>query len=291
MPFVLFGLHRYFATGRLRPLAGAAAAWLAQNLSCGYYLLFFSADRRALHRVGADDDGGLWRDTRALARVAGAIVAVFAATAPFLLPYLELRRLGFSPRSLDRNAALLRRRLRVLHRRSEPAPVGIDRARVAEIGRPAVSGTDDRRARGDRRRAWQLAPSTRRREGDATVGCYVSSTVADAVARVVIALLLGFSIRLPGLKITSLSRALAIVARSRRQSRLAVSRDARDGARRWLAVAGRHLLGDHAVRGRDVVRPGHSREGTHRRRPRTCTRCSTTSCPASTASACRRASR
>ena len=42
MPFVLFGLHRHFATGRLRPLIGAAAAWLVQNLSCGYYLLFFS---------------------------------------------------------------------------------------------------------------------------------------------------------------------------------------------------------------------------------------------------------
>ena len=42
MPFVLFGLHRYFATGRSAPLAGAAAAWLVQNLSCGYYLLFFT---------------------------------------------------------------------------------------------------------------------------------------------------------------------------------------------------------------------------------------------------------
>src|SRR5204863_9211394 len=39
---VLFGLRRHFATGRIRPLAGAAAAWIAQNLSCGYYLLFFS---------------------------------------------------------------------------------------------------------------------------------------------------------------------------------------------------------------------------------------------------------
>src|SRR3954467_13005966 len=42
MPFVLFGLHRHFASGRLTPLVGAAAAWLVQNLSCGYYLPFFS---------------------------------------------------------------------------------------------------------------------------------------------------------------------------------------------------------------------------------------------------------
>ena len=53
MPFVLFGLHRHFATGRLRPLAGAAAAWLVQNLSCGYYLLFFSADRRSCTSRGS----------------------------------------------------------------------------------------------------------------------------------------------------------------------------------------------------------------------------------------------
>jgi hypothetical protein len=42
MPFVLFGFHRYLDSRRIAPLAGAAVAWLAQNLSCGYYLLFFS---------------------------------------------------------------------------------------------------------------------------------------------------------------------------------------------------------------------------------------------------------
>jgi hypothetical protein len=42
MPFVFYGLTRYFETRRLRPLAGAAAALIAQNLSCGYYLLYFS---------------------------------------------------------------------------------------------------------------------------------------------------------------------------------------------------------------------------------------------------------
>ena len=42
----------------LRPLAGAAAAWLVQNLSCGYYLLFFTPGRRPLHRLGADARAG-----------------------------------------------------------------------------------------------------------------------------------------------------------------------------------------------------------------------------------------
>jgi len=55
MPFVLFGLRRYFATGRTRPLAGAAAAWIAQNLSCGYYHAVLQPDRPLLHRLGDDD--------------------------------------------------------------------------------------------------------------------------------------------------------------------------------------------------------------------------------------------
>src|SRR6266852_2415946 len=41
MPFVLYGLRRHFETRRAAPLAGAAVAWVVQNLSCGYYLLFF----------------------------------------------------------------------------------------------------------------------------------------------------------------------------------------------------------------------------------------------------------
>ena len=36
MPFVLFGLRRYFNEHRLSSLAGAALALVAQNLSCGY---------------------------------------------------------------------------------------------------------------------------------------------------------------------------------------------------------------------------------------------------------------
>ena len=62
MPLVLLGLHRFFvrstprpaghggnaARCRIvgsraeRPLAGASAALVLQNLSCGYYLLFFT---------------------------------------------------------------------------------------------------------------------------------------------------------------------------------------------------------------------------------------------------------
>ena len=42
MPFVLYGLRRYFETRHVRALAGAGAALVAQNLSNGYFLLFFA---------------------------------------------------------------------------------------------------------------------------------------------------------------------------------------------------------------------------------------------------------
>lgn len=41
MPFALLGVHRFFETRRLAPLIGASAALIAQNLSCGYYVMFF----------------------------------------------------------------------------------------------------------------------------------------------------------------------------------------------------------------------------------------------------------
>ena len=97
MPFALFGFRRYFETGRWRALAGGSAAWVAQNLSCGYYLLFFSPVillyigwELATRRAG-------WRT---LVQVAAALACVALATAPFALPYLQLRELGFGPRPI-----------------------------------------------------------------------------------------------------------------------------------------------------------------------------------------------
>ena len=42
MPFALYGLRRYFVTRRSSALVGAGAALVAQNLSNGYFLLFFA---------------------------------------------------------------------------------------------------------------------------------------------------------------------------------------------------------------------------------------------------------
>lgn len=121
MPFVLYGLHRYFercqsggrrgAQGRedpaLRPppstyfpLAGASLALIAQNLSCGYYLVYFAPFVAAyiLWEVGRR---GLWRHWRMWAALAAGGAVVVAACLPFLLKYRELRALGFAPRGVE----------------------------------------------------------------------------------------------------------------------------------------------------------------------------------------------
>ena len=99
LPFALYGLRRFFVTRRLLPLVGATLALIAQNLSNGYYLLFFSifvagyclaemADRRA------------WRDRRVVLGLAAAASVAVLATVPVLVPYLALRSLGFERRGL-----------------------------------------------------------------------------------------------------------------------------------------------------------------------------------------------
>jgi hypothetical protein len=112
MPFVLYGLRRYFdgitvrarpdATwwARVRPLTGAGGALVAQNLSNGYFLLFFAPFvlAYALFEIGARK---LWRNLEVWTSLAVTAGGVTAATLPFLLPYLELRNLGVGPRALN----------------------------------------------------------------------------------------------------------------------------------------------------------------------------------------------
>jgi hypothetical protein len=100
MPFALFGFRRHFVTGRMQPLWWGSLAWLAQNLSCGYYLLFFTPVV-GIYLAWEMTTRSLWRTARTVGRVLGASAAVAALSAPFLLPYVELRRLGFNARSLE----------------------------------------------------------------------------------------------------------------------------------------------------------------------------------------------
>jgi hypothetical protein len=70
MPFAFYGLRRYFDTARRRALAGAAAAVIAENLSCGYYLLYFPPFVAA-YVVWEMWRGDRWRDRPHLDRPFG----------------------------------------------------------------------------------------------------------------------------------------------------------------------------------------------------------------------------
>jgi hypothetical protein len=91
MPLALFGLHRYFETRRRRALAGAGAALVLQNLSCGYYLLFF-LPFAAAYCLFEMARRRLFRDARTWLSLVAAAVGVAVITWPFVSPYLELRR-------------------------------------------------------------------------------------------------------------------------------------------------------------------------------------------------------
>ena len=93
MPFALYGFHRYFSSGRTRPLVGGSAALLLQNLSCGYHLLFFSPVAAA-YCVFEMTQRGLLRSVRTWRALLIAAAGVGLATWPFLLPYLSVRTRG-----------------------------------------------------------------------------------------------------------------------------------------------------------------------------------------------------
>ena len=99
MPFVLYGLRCYFERGHRRALAGAVAALVAQQLSCGYYLVYFSPFV-ALYVVWEVAARRRWHDWRLLATMAAVAVLNLAIVWPLLSPYLQVRELGFLPRPL-----------------------------------------------------------------------------------------------------------------------------------------------------------------------------------------------
>ncbi len=99
MPFALFGLRRYFTTLRADPLGWAAVALVLQNLSCGYYLVFF-APVVVLYCLYEIADRGLWGRWRMWVGLVLAAAAVALATWPFVKPYLWLRGRGFPPRPI-----------------------------------------------------------------------------------------------------------------------------------------------------------------------------------------------
>jgi hypothetical protein len=93
MPFALYGFRRYFETRRRMPLMGGTLALVIQNLSCGYYLLFFApfAGAYVVYEIASRH---LWKQWRVWRTWLLAGTAVVVCTLPFLLPYLEVRKGG-----------------------------------------------------------------------------------------------------------------------------------------------------------------------------------------------------
>ena len=93
-PFALLALHRYFETDARRYLAYAVAALVALNLSSIYYMAYcapfvviFAGCEMVRWRR--------WRTPRVWFELWAAAALVLLATAPFLLPYLDVQqRLG-----------------------------------------------------------------------------------------------------------------------------------------------------------------------------------------------------
>ncbi len=90
MPFALFGLRRYFDTGRVTPLAGGVAAFVVQGLSTGYYLFYFAPVVAGYVLWEMTVRGRLRHRTTWLAMAAAGGASV-GAMLPFLLPYLEAK--------------------------------------------------------------------------------------------------------------------------------------------------------------------------------------------------------
>lgn len=99
MPLALLGFHRYFVRvsagqqgGRLAgPLAGGAASVVMQNLSCGYFMLFF-APFVAAYCAYEIVQRRLAGSRRVWGHLGVAAVGIAAATWPFVQPYLAFQQ-------------------------------------------------------------------------------------------------------------------------------------------------------------------------------------------------------
>jgi hypothetical protein len=229
MAFVLFGFRRYFVTRQPAYLALAGVAWLLQNLSCGYYLLFF-APVGAIYVAWELTTRHAWRDRRTILPIVACVAVVGGLTVPFLLPYLELRQAGFSPRSLvetqkfsadvyayltaDPNLRLWGSLARAWPRAEGSLFPGLTVTILALVAGTRVA------------HATRTQPAAAWRE-------WLTIGGASLAVAVLLSLLFGFSIRLPGIRIASLGRALAVVTAIGVVA-LIVSRDVRRRCADWL---------------------------------------------------------
>jgi hypothetical protein len=93
MPFALLGVRRFFESERIGALVGGSAALVAQVLSCGYYLLFFTPFLAA-YGCFEMTMRRLWRSARTWRLVALAAVLSALVVWPFAARYLDVRAGG-----------------------------------------------------------------------------------------------------------------------------------------------------------------------------------------------------
>jgi hypothetical protein len=247
MPFALFGFRRWFSTGSpasagpaaVRPPKGghyvlaATAAWLLQDLSCGYYMLFFTPVVIA-YLAWEITTRSLWRNRRVLVTLAVACAIVFGVTLAVMLPYFELRQLGFSPRSLEETmrfsadtfalfTADPNLRLWGPIAQAWPKAEGALFPGLAVIGLALVAMRNGEFGIRNGSRKF-LRPHS----------AFLISSLAISSLAILAVLLLGFSIRLPLLKIASLPRAVIVISVIWGVL-LAGSPEARRAVGRWLA--------------------------------------------------------
>ncbi len=253
MPFALYGFRRFFESTRtwgpasagpttagpqptpvgppergphVRFLAWGAAAWILQNLSCGYYLLFFSPIVLA-YLTWEMTTRSLWKQSRVVVAVAAACAVVLGVTFAVMLPYFELRRLGFDPRSLE------------------------ETTRFSADVYAYLTADPNLRLWGSLAQAWPKAEGAlfpgltivalaivgagvARSPRDSGPGAALPLAILMASLALLIALLFGWSIRVPFLKVASFPRALLVVA-GLWAIVLAVSPPSRRAVRGWLA--------------------------------------------------------
>ena len=190
MPFTLFAFRRYFDGGRVLPLACAALAWIAQNLSSGYYLMFF-APIIGFYLAWEITTRHRWGDARTVISIAITCTVAVLVTTPFFLPYWELRALDFAPRSIGE---------------TQQFSADVFGYLTADINLWLWGSV------------WRAWPKP---EGSLFPGLTIAALAAFAAARrtrpiilvpivVLLPLMFGVVIRLPGVRIASLSRALAV---------------------------------------------------------------------------------
>jgi hypothetical protein len=236
LPFALFAFRRFLAGGKWPALAAGVGFWVVQNLSCGYYLFFFSPVI-ALYLAWELTVRNLWRDGKTVGAIAAACAAAAVLTLPFLLPYLQLRQMGFTARS----AAEVDRFSADVYAYLTAAPNlrlwgSIARAWPKAEGSLFPGLTIVALAGAGVWRAWRAARFDR------------WGSIASAAAGVlIVALLAGWTVRLGVVRITSLARALVVVV-VLKAALLAFSRETREATRRWTAqpasiFAGIVLLG------------------------------------------------